>query len=290
MPTAHLELARRIAALFSPLPEVEAVALGGSRGSAGVATDAASDIDLYVYTRGAIPVEVRRGIVDAAGGATRADLDMRFWGPGDEWLHAPTGIHVDAIYFDAAWMEEQVQRVLVRHEASLGWTTCFWHTARGSIALEDRHGWFADLQARCAVDYPEALRRAIVALNHPVLRDVLPAYANQLAKAAKRGDLVSVNHRLAGLLASYFDVLFAVNRVPHPGEKRLVEAATAGCPLLPVGMAADVAEILETATTDLPGLPARVGRLLDRLDALLAAEGLLPTAADGTAGDLRARG
>jgi len=275
MENAHLELARRLAGLFAPLPQVEAVALGGSRGGGGVATDAASDIDLYVYTRGDIPLADRRAIVEAAGGATRADLDMRFWGPGDEWIHAPTGIHVDAIYFDAAWMEEQVDRVLVRHEASLGWTTCFWHTVRGSIALEDPRGWFAGLQARCAVEYPEELRRAIVALNHPVLRDVLPAWANQLAKAARRGDLVSVNHRLAGLLASYFDVLFAVNRVPHPGEKRLVEAATAACPRLPEGFPADLDVILRTATTDLPGLAARVDRLLDRLDALLEAEGLL---------------
>lgn len=281
MENAHLSLARRLAGLFSRLPQVEAVALGGSRGGAGVGTDAASDIDVYVYTRGAIPLAAREEIVEAAGGATRADLGMSFWGPGDEWLHAPTGIHVDAIYFDAAWMEEQLDRVLVRHEASLGYTTCFWHTVRGSVALEDPRGWFARLQARCAMAYPEELRCAIVALNHPVLRDVLPAFANQLAKAARRGDLVSVNHRLAGLLASYFDLLFAVNRVPHPGEKRLVEAAVATCPRLPVGMAADVDEILRTATTDLPGLPGRVERFLDRLDELLREEGLLPAEAGG---------
>ncbi len=141
--------------------------------------------------------------------------------------------------------------------------------------LEDPRGWLAGLQARCAVDYPEELRRNVVALNHPVLRDVLPAYANQLAKAARRADLVSINHRLAGLLASYFDVLFAVNRVPHPGEKRLVEAAADRCPRLPDGMAADVTELLETATTDLGGIPPRIDRLLDRLDALLREEGLL---------------
>jgi hypothetical protein len=274
MSTTHLELARRVAALFAPLPQVEAIALGGSRGAAGVATDDASDIDVYVYTGGDIPLAIRREIVEATGGATRADLGMTFWGPGDEWIHAPTGIHVDAIYFDAAWMEEQVDRVLVRHGASLGWTTCFWHTVRGSIALEDRRGWFAALQVRCAVEYPEELRRAIVALNHPVLRDVLPAWANQLAKAARRGDLVSVNHRLAGLLASYFDVLFAVNRVPHPGEKRLVEAAVGGCARLPEGFPADLEDLLRTAPTDLAGLPGRVDRLLDRLDALLGEEGL----------------
>jgi len=35
MPTAHLDLARRLAGLFASLPEVEAVALGGSRGGGG---------------------------------------------------------------------------------------------------------------------------------------------------------------------------------------------------------------------------------------------------------------
>jgi hypothetical protein len=276
MQTEHVALARRLAALFAPLPAVEAVALGGSRGAGGVRSDAASDIDLYVYTRGEIPLATRAGIVEAAGGATRADLGLGFWGPGDEWLNAATGIHVDAIYFGAAWMDEQVDRVLARHEASLGYSTCFWHTVRGSIVLEDPRGWFAALQERCRVDYPEELRRNIVALNHPVLRSVLPAYAGQLAKAAARGDLVSVNHRLAGLLASYFDIVFAVNRVPHPGEKRLIEAALGSCSRLPAGMAGDVTEILETATTDLAGLPGRVDRLLDRVDALLVAEGLAP--------------
>ncbi len=281
MQSEHLVLARRLAALFVPLPHVEAVALGGSRGAAGIDTDAASDIDLYIYTQGDIPLAAREEIVEASGGATRIDMDMRFWGPGDEWLDAATGIHVDAIYFEAAWMEDQVDRVLDRHEASLGYSTCFWHTIRGSILLEDPNGWFARLQERCRVEYPDELRRNIVALNHPVLRGVLPAYAAQLAKAAHRRDLVSINHRLAGLLASYFDVVFAANRVPHPGEKRLVEAATAVCPRLPEDMEADITEILETATTDVPGLPARVDRLLDRLDAVLRADGLLASSVGG---------
>jgi len=276
MPTPHLDLARRIARLFAPLPQVVAVALGGSRDGGGFAADPSSDIDVYVYTNGNIPLEVREGIVERSGGATRTSLDMRFWGPGDEWLNAATGIHVDAIYFDAAWMEEQVERVVVRHEPSLGYSTCFWHTVRGSIALEDPRGWFAGLQERSAVAYPDELRRNIVALNHPVLRSVLPAYANQLGKAVKRRDLVSVNHRLAALIASYFDIVFAVNRQPHPGEKRLLEATVRSCPRLPFEMVANLTEILETATTDPAGLPGRVARLLDRLDALLAAEGLAP--------------
>lgn len=137
METEHLALARQLAAHFAPLPQVEAVALGGSRGGGGVATDRSSDIGVSVYTRGDIPLEVREGIVEASGGATRTSVGLAYWGPGDEWLNAAGGIHVDAVYFDAGWMEGQIERVLVRHEASLGHTTCFRHTVRRSIVLED---------------------------------------------------------------------------------------------------------------------------------------------------------
>jgi hypothetical protein len=275
MATNHESLARDVARLFIALPEVEAVGLGGSRGAGSVGHDGVSDIDVYVYTSGTIDLAVRRGIVDAAGGASRADLGMTFWGPGDEWLDAATGIHVDVVYFDAAWMADQLDRVLVRHEASLGYSTCFWHTIRGSVVLEDPRGWLAALKARSRGAYPEALRRNVIELNHAALRGLLPSYSTQVATAARRGDLVSVNHRLTGLLASYFDVLFAFNRVPHPGEKRLVESASR-LARTPEGMAADLRDILESATTDLSGLPVRVDRLLDLLDALLAKDGFAP--------------
>lgn len=275
MKSDHLALAEKLAGLFSPLPQVEAVALGGSRGSASVGPDASSDIDIYVYTRGDIPLEARRAVVEQSGGASQANLMLDYWGPGDEWYHAPTGIEVDVIYFDAAWMESQVDRVLVQHQPSMGYTTCLWHTVRQSLALSDPHGWFAALQKRCAVPYPEELRRAIIAFNHPVLRGIIPTYAHQVEKAVLRGDLVSVNHRLAALLASYFDILFAFNRVPHPGEKRLVAFAREVCPRLPEGMENEVLQVLRVSCADPAALPAHLNRLLDNLDALLNEDGLI---------------
>ncbi len=118
--------------------------------------------------------------------------------------------------------------------------------------------------------YPEPLRRAIVAYNHPILRGTLSSFRAQLVKALARGDLVSVNHRLSALLASYFDILFAVNRVPHPGEKRLLARAEALCSTLPPDMAADVAATLAAAGAAPGDLLSPLDRLLDRLDEWLS--------------------
>lgn len=265
--TAH-ELTLDLAARFSALTAVEAVALGGSRGTGLM--DEASDIDLYVFTRGTVPLDERAAIVTATGGASRADLGLNYWGPGDEWLHAPSGIEVDIVYFDSAWMEDQIARVVDRHEASQGYTTCFWHTLRQCQPLADHGGWLARLRERCAVDYPDPLRRNIVKLNHPLLRGIIPAYAHQIEKAVRRRDLVSVNHRLAALLASYFDILFAVNRRLHPGEKRLVAHALRDCPVLPEGFASDVDALLMAG--DRSGIVDRLSVLLDRLEVVLRRE------------------
>ena len=263
-------LAARLAALFADLPAVAAVALGGSLASG--AADDASDIDLYVYTRGDVPLSAREAIVERSGGASRADLGLTYWGPGDEWFDAATGIEVDVVYFDAGWMAEQLRRVLVDHAPGLGYTTCFWHTVRASRPLHDPEGWLAALQAQAATPYPEPLRQAIIAHNHPVLRGIIPSYRTQLAKALGRDDAVSANHRLAALLAGYFDIVFAANRVPHPGEKRLVERAAALCPSLPPHMAADVAATLAAAGVCSPATLTHLDRLLDRLDAWLKSE------------------
>ena len=125
------DLARDVAARFAALPAVAAVALGGSRGAGGLGAAAGSDMDIEVYTRGEIPLAARRAIVEATGGAARTEMDHRFWGPADEWIHPATGVHVDVVYFDAGWMEDRIAAAVDRNEASLGFSTCFWHTVRG---------------------------------------------------------------------------------------------------------------------------------------------------------------
>ncbi len=266
----HLTLARELASAFSAFPQVEAVAVGGSLASG--AADAGADIDLYVYTTSVIPLPAREALV-AQRGASRADLNLQFWDLGDEWIDEPTGIEVDVIYWDTAWIAEQIDRVLGHHQASIGYTTCFWNTVRNSLSLYDRVGWFARLQARCRCPYPEPLRRAIIAKNYPVLRDVIPAYLHQIEKAVERRDLVSVNHRVAALLASYFDVLFALNAVPHPGEKRLLEIAVERCAKRPSAMREQVEVVLRLAGMGDAELVQAIDHLIDDLEVVLLQEG-----------------
>jgi len=265
-------LAAAIAAAFGRLPGVVAVALAGSQ--AGGTADERSDLDLYVYAPGP-PSFADRARIAAAFAAT-AEIGNAFWEPGDEWTDERTGLHVDLIYRTPAWIEEQLDRVLVRHEASLGYSTSFWHNVLHARPLVDRDGWFSILQARATRPYPEPLKRAIVARNHPVLRRIASSYRHQLALAIGRADAIGVQHRTTALLASYFDILFAVNELPRPGEKRLLRHATTRCAKLPRGFAADVHALLAVAPAPpSDALLARVDALLDGLDDLLGHEGLL---------------
>ena len=272
--TVYTSLARQVADLFTSLSQVEAIALSGSQ--AGGTIDQSSDIDLYVYTRSDIPLADRKEIVARSGGALQGDFGMTYWGPGDEWFNSPTGIEVDIIYFDATWTDNQIQRVIERHEASLGYTTCLRNIVQHSQVLYDPQGWFQALQLKAQVEYPDALRHNIITFNHPVLRDVIPAYTNQLAKAVNRKDLVSVNHRLAALLASYFDIIFALNRELHPGEKRLLNLALTRCSTLPVNMEEDITLVIQSSSTTEQTFLGYLTNLLDHLDQWLEQEGFGP--------------
>jgi hypothetical protein len=270
-----LELARRLAALFQADPLVEAVTWSGSRTS-GVETDLLSDIDLFVYSEdGVFSLEQRRAIVERLGGASRASLGLTFWGSGDVWLDARSGIEVDVVYSSKAWLEEALDRVLRRYEPTGGYTTGAWHTTRTARILFDRSGWFARLQAWSDQPYPPELRRAIIAHNFPILRDVIPSYRYNVEKSLPRRDLVFINNEVTWMLAGYFDVLFALNSVPHPGAKRLLEHAQRLCPLLPRGMAAQVSEVLRLSAAGDAGVLAAIDQLVDGLEELLKEEALI---------------
>lgn len=263
--------ARRLAAAYAQLPGVRAVALGGSQATGLAAED--SDLDLYVYASPEPGLEERAALT---AGSPRRELGNRFFEPGDEWVDAETGFPVDAMFRDPSFIEGELDRVLVRHQARVGYSTAFWHGLVHSSSLHDPAGWYAALQDRAREPYPEPLVRAVVEKNQPLLRRNLSSFLSQLARAAARGDAVSVNHRTAAFLASFFDVLFAVNRLPHPGEKRLLSVAEGRCPRRPPELARQVESLLAAAARPGDEVVRRADALGAALDRLLEDEGLLP--------------
>jgi hypothetical protein len=271
--TAGEARAEELAAQFAALPEVAAIALGGSVSSG--AADHGSDVDVYVYTIADLSPTARTILAEQARGAARADLGLPYWGGVNVWVDAATGMTLDLGVFAAAWMESEIARVMDAHQPALGYSTCFCRTVAQSRVLHDPSEWLAALQARSRRDYPEPLRRNIIAHNHPVLRRIITSYFHQIEAAVQRQDVVSIHHRLAALVASYFDVLFALNRVLHPGEKRLLAFAQRECALLPIEMSDDLISVLAATGTAHGELLPRLGRLLDRLDDLLRTAGFV---------------
>jgi len=268
-----LSLAHRLADAYAAWPGVEAVALGGSWAT-GLA-DSTSDVDLYVYAAAEPPRAERAALVAALGGR-HAEIGQGPFEPGDEWADGATGLGVDVMFRTPAFIEGELDRVLVHHLARAGYSTCLWHNLLTSRPLFDRRGALAGWQARARVPYPEPLRRAVVARNLPLLQSARSSFGHQLSSAAARGDGVAANHRAAAFLASAFDVLFALLRAPHPGEKRILEHLRRLGPRVPPELEAQVSALL--ASVGRPGLESgqAAAALAATLTALCRAEGLAP--------------
>ncbi len=143
-------------------------------------------------------------------------------------------------------------------------------------------GWFEQRLQVARQPYPDPLRKAIVAKNYPILRKNISSYLHQLELAVQRHDLASINHRTAALLASYFDIIFAVNSVPHPGEKRLVEFVKTLCQKYPSNLEEQLQSLLKATSVNSghSDLLDRANALIDSLDEFLIAEGLLTSSGE----------
>ena len=82
---------------------------------------------------------------------------------------------------------------------------------------------------------------------------------------------VSVNHRIAALLASAFDVVFAHNRQTHPGEKRLLLQVEQSCPVRPDNFERLVLDLVHTCEQDAAVVQAAVDSLVGALAKLFKA-------------------
>ena len=213
---------------FCALDEVEALALGGSR--AGEHFDQVSDYDVYLYCRRPIPEETRRAILSQF--CSVMEIGNHFWEYEDN-CRLNNGIDIDLLYRDLDAFTAGVAEVVEQFQSRNAYTTCMWHNLLTCNVVYDQDGRLAQAKERFSVPYPRQLKENILTRSWKLLHNAMPAYDAQLIKAVKRNDLVSVNHRTAGFLETYFDFLFALNEMTHPGEKRLIQLCRERCSLLP---------------------------------------------------------
>ena len=251
---------------FSKIKEVKAIVIGGS--DAAKTNDVLSDYDIYIFSDVEVPLNLREEI--AKEFSDNYEIHNTFYGDGDEWYSRETVKSsspplsaslnrepsvaalsntpleslehesfsdrkvFDLMYWNRKWLEDIVESIWVRHDAWGGYTTAFLYTVKNARIKYDPDGWFQALQEKLNTPYPQELANNIVLKNRLMIKDKISAsFREQIEKAVKRNDYVSINHRTAAFLAGYFDIIFAVNKILHPGEKRLVNFALKNCTLLP---------------------------------------------------------
>ena len=213
---------------LSEIPEIEAIALGGSR--AGVNFDEKSDYDVYLYCTGEVDIEVRRQILSKY--CDVMELGNHFWEYEDNCV-LKNGLDIDILYRNIEDFGNDVASVVEACQGRNGYTTCMWHNLRTCKVIYDENNRLTELKERFNIPYPVKLKKSIIERNMLLLDKGLPAYKGQILKAAGRGDKNSVIHRSAGFFESYFDIIFALNEMTHPGEKRLQSICSKECKILP---------------------------------------------------------
>lgn len=255
---------------FTKIETVEGIMLAGSR--AVKTNDEFSDYDIYIYTKRDIPVNIRKTITDKY--CCYMELNNCFWETEDDGILKDNNIPVEIIYRNLDWINDSLNRTIVDCKADTGYTTCFWANIRNSVILYDRDNKLSKLQDKCKGSYPEKLKENILKKNYPLLKQQMPAYYYQIEKALKRSDFISVNHRTAALFASYFDIIFAVNEMLHPGEKKLIKIIKDRGLRVPKDMELNVNNILKFSAQGDCKILKEIDLLINNLNAFLKEDGL----------------
>jgi hypothetical protein len=78
------------------------------------------------------------------------------------------------------------------------------------------------------------------------------------------------------LFARYFDVLFAIKEVLHPGEKKILKFVNEECTLIPENLETLISLIFQSGAAGDLELLNELDALIDGLDKLLMIEGFHP--------------
>ena len=230
---------------FSKINEIQAIVLGGSRITNY--SDNKADYDIYVYSENGVSQEIRQRILSKF--STYYEMSNNFWELEDNGIFK-WGINFDIIYRNLQETVTRVADVVENYECHNGFTTCLWHNIINSEILFDNENIFAGIKKRFLVPYPKMLKKNIVKRNMDLLSDSIISYNKQISKSVHRRDYININNRLSAFFASYFDIIFAINELTHPGEKRIMEICLDKCKILPNNFEGNVNDLIKNMDKD----------------------------------------
>ena len=213
---------------FSNIGEVLAITLGGSRGTGQF--DNISDYDFYIYLENSIDSKIRNEILSKY--CSNLEIGNSYWELEDNGKFN-NGIDFDIVYRNLQDFTNTIADVVEKGNSYNGFTTCLWFNLLNSKIIFDRDNIFKKLKERFSIPYPKKLKENIIKRNISLLSGSFVSYDKQIIKSIYRKDIINLNNRISAFFASYFDVIFAVNELPHPGEKRIMEICKKECTILP---------------------------------------------------------
>ncbi len=212
------EVAAQSVGVLSVMPGIVAVSLGGSV-AVGLADDA-SELDLHVYWAAPLPsAETRAARLRAIADPDSVRAGLTSWGLEDQFSVGSRP--VELIYRCWDDVRDEVERAYDPGLPGQGFTTAVLYSVARGRPLHDPTGDLTTARERLVREFPEATRTAILQREIPLLG----FHLSQLRKAQVRDDIVYAQHVRCKVQVLFFDVLFALNRLYHPGEKRSLEHA-----------------------------------------------------------------
>ncbi|MCL1827362.1 MAG: nucleotidyltransferase domain-containing protein [Candidatus Cloacimonetes bacterium] len=249
---------------FSHLDEIQAITIGGSV-STGKADDK-SDFDIYVYLDRSLEQNVRRDIL--TNFCKTMEIENRYWEQEDNvTLHNRT--NVDIIYRYLGSFIREIADVVESGNARNGYTTCLWHNLLTAEIFFDREGELKKAKDRFTIPYPQILKKNIINRNMNLLTDTLVSYDKQIEKSIYRNDLVNLNNRITAFLDSYFDIIFALNELQHPGEKRIMEICKEKCEKLPNDFKENIDRLFSSLSNEPKSVSKNITHIIKELKSII---------------------
>lgn len=258
------------------------IALGGAHAKS--MDDAASDLDLYIFSTGARPAAERERLTRAF---STAISDIVAWDTSTPFEQGGTdftfdGIRVETWYRARGHIEQtiadciagRIKTELVTWTPSGFYNYCTLSDLKSMVTVDDPAGMIAAWKAAIAA-YPPQLKTAIV--QSSLAAAGFWPWNVHYSSAVERVDVIYTSSIAQQVAHNLIQAVFALNEVYFPGDKKLAQALTR-LPRLPERFVERVTALLhpaEPASADLlRAQKTELQQLVDAVRAMARAGGL----------------